>query len=647
MDLNDKYIGKLLDNRYEILEKIGAGGMAVVYKARCHRLNRLVAVKILKEELAGDEDFRRRFHTESQAVAMLSHPNIVAVYDVSKTPRVDYIVMELIEGITLKQYINRKGLLSWKEALHFSIQIAKAIAHAHSKGIIHRDIKPHNIMILKDGSIKVADFGIARLISNQNTLAQESLGSVHYISPEQAKGGHVDVRTDIYSLGVVMYEMLTSRLPFIGDSPVSVAIQHISSIPLMPRDINPDVPQGLEDITMHAMESRLRARYATAEELLRDLEEFRKNPAAVFRYAPPAAESRAIDETRPVPAELALAKSAEAMKQAAPARRERALPLRPRRGGLSREEYKRARGASFSTASLIAVAAVIVLAVGALLFIWGSVKDWFAPDDNYVSVASFVGMPYDEVRFEEEYVRMYEFSIAVDSTYSDEYDEGVIYAQTPKADTREMLTDERIEVTLYVSQGKRPMPRMPDLTGQDYRVAENAVKRIKTEYAELNLELEIVMQPVKSDSVTRDLVIETVPSADELMTKNMTVYITYSEGPEIKKVEVPNVEGLTLSAARLELESKKLTIGLPIEYKESEAAYDTVLYNTQKGELVPEHTEIFLQVSSGPPETPEPTKTPDPTETEPPGVTYEPPETPTEMPPATPTPPEETAGTGE
>jgi serine/threonine-protein kinase len=579
---------------------------------------------------------------------MLSHPNIVAVYDVSKTPRVDYIVMERIEGITLKQYINRKGLLSWKEVLHFSIQIAKAISHAHSKGIIHRDIKPHNIMILKDGSIKVADFGIARLVSTQSTLAQESLGSVHYISPEQAKGGHVDVRTDIYSLGVVMYEMLTSRLPFIGDSPVSVAIQHISSIPLMPRDINPDVPQGLEDITMHAMESRLRARYATAEELLRDLEEFRKNPAAVFKYAPPAAEGRAIDETRPVPSELALAKSAEGLKQTLPARRERPLPPQPKRASLPREEYRRARGASFRTASLIAVAAVIVLAIGALLFIWGNVKDWFAPDDNYAAVANFVGLPYDEVRFDEERVRVYEFSIAADSTYSDEYGEGVIYAQSPKADTRELLTDERIKVTLYVSQGKRPMPHMPDLKGQDYRVAENAVKRIKTEYAELNLELEIVMQPVKSDSVTRDLVIETVPAADELLTKNMTVYITYSEGPEIEKVEVPNVEGLTLSAARLELESKNLTIGMPIDYEESEAAYDTVLYNTRKGELVPEHTEIFLQVSSGPPSpppaSPSPPETTAPEESAPPAVTDGPPETPGETPPATPPPPEETAG---
>ena len=207
----DKYIGKLLDGRYEILEIIGVGGMAVVYKAMDHRLNRLVAVKILKDDYLGDADFRRRFHGESQAVAMLSHPNIVSVYDVSRSDGMEYIVMELIDGITLKQYMDNRAPLSWRETLHFSMQIAKALEHAHSRGIIHRDIKPHNVMILKDGSVKVADFGIARIVSAQNTLTKEALGSVHYISPEQAKGARVDNRSDIYSLGVVMYEMLTGR----------------------------------------------------------------------------------------------------------------------------------------------------------------------------------------------------------------------------------------------------------------------------------------------------------------------------------------------------------------------------------------------------------------------------------------------------
>ena len=209
----DKYIGRLLDNRYEILEVIGTGGMAVVYKARCHRLNRLVAIKILKDEHSRDEEFRRRFHHEGEAVAMLSHANTVQVYDVSSSDNADYIVMELIDGITLKQYMEKKGVLNWKETLHFAMQIAKGLEHAHSRGIVHRDIKPHNVMVLKNGSVKVTDFGIARVMSKTNTLTKEALGSVHYISPEQAKGGWVDNRSDLYSLGVVMYEMMTGRPP--------------------------------------------------------------------------------------------------------------------------------------------------------------------------------------------------------------------------------------------------------------------------------------------------------------------------------------------------------------------------------------------------------------------------------------------------
>ena len=279
----DKYIGRLLDNRYEILDVIGTGGMAVVYRARCHRLNRLVAIKILKEEYSQDEEFRRRFHAESQAVAMLNHPNIVSVYDVSTNGDADYIVMELVDGITLKQYIERRGgYLNWKESLHFAMQIAKALEHAHNQGIVHRDIKPHNVMILKNGSAKVTDFGIARIMSSQSTLTKEALGSVHYISPEQAKGGRVDNRSDLYSLGVVMYEMLTGRPPYDGESPVAVALKHINGGAPMPSTINPNIPGGLEQIIMHAMEVDPARRYSSATEMLYDMEEFRKNPNTPF-----------------------------------------------------------------------------------------------------------------------------------------------------------------------------------------------------------------------------------------------------------------------------------------------------------------------------------------------------------------------------
>ena len=306
----DQYIGRLLDNRYEILELIGTGGMAYVYKARCHRLNRLVAIKILKDEFAKDEEFRRRFQHEGEAVAMLSHPNIVQVYDVSSTDNANFIVMELIDGITLKQYMEKKGTLNWKETLHFGMQIGKALEHAHSRSIVHRDIKPHNVMVLKNGSVKVTDFGIARVMSKSNTLTKEALGSVHYISPEQAKGGWVDNRSDIYSLGVVMYEMMTGRPPYDGESPVAVAIQHINGGAPMPSVLNPNIPGGLEQIIMRAMALDTNDRYPSATELLKDMEEFRKDPGILFifpnhglggetKVLPSAAQIAAAENARP------------------------------------------------------------------------------------------------------------------------------------------------------------------------------------------------------------------------------------------------------------------------------------------------------------------------------------------------------------
>ena len=283
----DQYIGRLLDNRYEILDIIGIGGMAVVYKARCHRLNRLVAIKILKDEYARDEEFRRRLHAEGEAVAMLSHPNIVQVYDVSSTDNAHFIVMELIDGISLKQYMEKKGVLNWKETLHFAMQIAKGLEHAHSRGIVHRDIKPHNVMVLKNGSVKVMDFGIARIMSKSNTLTKEALGSVHYISPEQAKGGWVDNRSDLYSLSVVMYEMMAGRPPYDGESPVSVAIQHINGGAMMPSTLNPNIPGGLEQIIMKGMSLDAKDRYLSATEMLLIWMNSGKTPVSCFIITSP------------------------------------------------------------------------------------------------------------------------------------------------------------------------------------------------------------------------------------------------------------------------------------------------------------------------------------------------------------------------
>ncbi|NLF35244.1 MAG: Stk1 family PASTA domain-containing Ser/Thr kinase, partial [Clostridiales bacterium] len=414
----DQYIGKLLDNRYEILEVIGAGGMAVVYKAMCHRLNRPVAVKILRSDLASDAEFRRRFHDESQAVAMLSHPNIVAVYDVSRSTELEYIVMELIDGITLKQYMQKKGTpLNWREALHFITQIMKALSHAHGRGIIHRDIKPQNIMVLRDGSVKVADFGIARLASAaQSTLTQEALGSVHYISPEQARGSRVDTRSDLYSAGVVLYEMLTGRLPFEGESPVSVAIQHISSIPLAPKELNPDIPEALEAITIKAMASRLEQRYESADTMLHDLEEFRKNPSISFEYT---AEdlfngSDLVDEptqVRPVSSSLG------------------------RRGGQVGQRYRTEEeddytaGSRWSAPAAVGVIAIFLIGVG--YFLWVTFFSGLIQTVPEHRVPDLEGQMVSEVLTNQEITSVFSV-VQGESVYSDAYAAGQIVYQDPE-----------------------------------------------------------------------------------------------------------------------------------------------------------------------------------------------------------------------
>ena len=281
----DKYIGKRLDGRYEIHELIGQGGMAYVYRAYDRIENRWVAIKILREELSDNSDFLRRFRNESKAIAVLSHPNIVKVYDVSFGDRIQYIVMEYVDGITLKQYIEQQGEIKWREALYFTVQILQALQHAHERGIIHRDIKPQNIMLLEDGSIKVMDFGIARFTQAETqTMTDKAIGSVHYIAPEQARGGHINDKADIYSVGVMLYEMLTGQLPFVADNAVSVAIMQMQAEPTPPTRINPSIPKGLEEITMHAMEKNPAQRFPSAADMLEDIERFRRNPEMVFNY---------------------------------------------------------------------------------------------------------------------------------------------------------------------------------------------------------------------------------------------------------------------------------------------------------------------------------------------------------------------------
>ena len=560
----ENYIGRLLDNRYEILEVIGTGGMAVVYKALCHRLNRLVAIKILKDEYSRDLEFRRRFHAESQAVAMLSHPNIVSVYDVSRSGEVDYIVMELIEGISLKQYLERKGALNWRETLHFSMQIAKALDHAHSRGIIHRDIKPHNIMILKDGSIKVADFGIARIASAQNTLTREALGSVHYISPEQAKGARVDNRSDLYSLGVVMYEMLTGRTPYDGETPVAVAIQHINGGAALPGTFVDGIPRGLEQITMHAMTANADERYGSAAEMLHDMEEFRKNPAMLFHWG---AEAPARVSATPTEAERYAA--ARTARRTSPATAEERRAERARREAAIAEE-KRKRTmliviVSAAAVALIAVAIVVAVLVGGRGGAHANPETTNGiADVGNVIVPDFVGDRLDSI----DPASYPELIIDVDGAtfeYDDHVEKGVVIEQDPKSGT-EVKGGKVRTVKLVVSLGKEST-EMPNLVGQ---TDSSALSQLTA----MNLGLKTVTQEEASETVPAGYVVRTEPAAGTPLVKEqaVTVYVSLGSNkmPDLKWQTKENAGamlvamGLNLKAVYLEEEDDEVTEGYVI-----------------------------------------------------------------------------------
>ena len=531
----DQYIGRMLDDRYEILELIGSGGMANVYKARCHRLNRLVAIKILKSDLADNADFRRRFRDESRAVAQLSHANIVSVYDVSTSGETEYIVMELIDGITLKQYMERRGRMDWRESLHFISQIMRGLSHAHSRGIIHRDIKPQNIMVLRDGSVKVADFGIACLANASQTLTQEALGSVHYISPEQARGDRIDARSDIYSAGVVLYEMLTGRLPFEGDSAVSVAIQHLSSVPLAPRDIDPSIPEPLELICMKAMNSDPDKRYPTADAMLEDLEKFRKDPTVDMDYIRKELAEVQPDSEPTMP--LPTAQVTTAMKKRADQQR-RSEP---------EEEFR------FRDKKSIAIMAGIFAAALVLVFLlFKLILGDFGPAGNNKSyeVPNVRGMTVEEAQLTDGVKDIFE--IVVKGTQrSDTYEPGQIIQQSPEAG-RSRKSNFVIEVYVAAEEVKVDMP---DVTGKEYRQA-------RIELQELNLDLQFDFLSQNSDSYAKDMVISTIPAADEPLKQGQKVTLYVSTGP--KTVTVPTFIGQDIAMAIKNAQDMGLTVGQPL-----------------------------------------------------------------------------------
>lgn len=556
MDTNDKYIGKMLDDRYEILEVIGEGGMAIVYRALDHRLNRDVAVKIMRDEMAADEEFRRRFCMESHAVAMLSHPNIVAVYDVSHNDNVEYIVMELVDGITLKQYIERKGVVAWKEVVHFTKQISKALAHAHERGIIHRDIKPQNIMLLRDGTIKVGDFGIAALENEVYENNGEAIGSIHYIAPEQARGECPDARSDIYSLGVMMYEMLTGGLPFTGNTLGEIAVQHMNAKPVPPHEKNPEIPLELERITLKAMSAELSERYQSANELLSDLEAFIHTPVTI--------DGESADYENP--------------------------DVKPVRSSteLSRERYRLRRRRSDVVSFMSGTFGLLVLAVALFAFLWNFwLKDVFSPAER-IALPNFEGSNYESIINNTELSSMYKFNVIYIS--DDSVEPGIVISQSPAAGRSMMVTPSGIEVDLTVNAGVS-LTSVPDVLNTDYR---DAMRNLRAEG--FNVEIE----NAASDSYTKDYVIATSPVAGEQLSSGSTVYITVSAGPEIQYVSMPNLVGSTEDSAISRIESSNLSYGGSDRVVSDYEAGTVIDQSISSSESVAEHTKVYLTVSSGP-----------------------------------------------
>ena len=642
----DQYIGRYLDNRYEILEIIGTGGMAVVYKARCHRLNRLVAIKILKDEFSRDEEFRRRFHAEGEAVAMLSHPNIVQVYDVSSSENANFIVMELIDGISLKQYMEKKGTLNWKETLHFAMQIAKGLEHAHSRGIVHRDIKPHNVMVLKNGSVKVMDFGIARVMSKSNTLTKEALGSVHYISPEQAKGGYTDNRSDIYSLSVVMYEMMTGRPPYDGESPVAVAIQHINGGAAMPSTLNPNIPGGLEQIIMKGMALEVGDRYVSATEMLVDMEEFRKNPAILFDFQiprstgprmpmipnakPRTTAERVVQRTTGNPPARTGAVSSDTgntrrntgpISSTGNPNRTRDTEMRRAQQRRREEEERRARERREEERSRIATVAVVTCSVVAIVAIIVFLVALFNgallnQDDKYVEVPYLVGKFYSEdIQMENK-----DFHVILQpQEYSEDFQKGQIMHQKPAGGGR---VAKGTELRITVSMGTEPKVKiMQDLINVTKEEADSYLRG--QGFAPLFRNEPSYVVP--AGQVTR-----TDPSKDTELEEGQTIVVWISTGPDVVLQNMPSVMGLDQESARKVLTELGFK-NLRFTEVESRKPKGTVVYQSEeKNTELDVTTLILLEVSAGPEETMPPTTE----ETQPPETTQAPTQPSTEARPA-------------
>lgn len=568
----DKYIGKRLDGRYEIHELIGVGGMANVYRCTDTIDDREVAIKILKDEYLNNEEFIRRFKNESKAIAMLSHQNIVKVYDVSFGDMIQYIVMEYIDGITLKEYIDRQGIIEWKDALHLATQILKALQHAHECGIVHRDIKPQNIMLLQDGTIKVTDFGIARFSDKATrTMTEQAIGSVHYIAPEQARGDVTDGKTDIYSVGVMLYEMLTGKLPFDGDSAVTVALMQLQSTPKRPREVNPGIPIGLEQITMKAMQKQPSARYTSAAEMLSDIERFRLNPSIVFDYG------KSFVDNQPT-------KFVNSLKDTKNDRtrviQKSVSDERPSQDEPEDEVFVKEHKPSYYAIKGILIAAVAVCVIFFALAVFRGCNSVQAKD---VDVPNYVGKTLVEAK--EDNPNNFHFEIK--SKYDESKEMGEILDQEPAGGSMKVKSGSTVTLTVNGTDTEVSVPFVTNFSEQE------ALQSLKDK----NFMAEVVY--VENTKTPKGYTIDTFPKAGVKATIGSTVYIYVANGAKPEQVQLPSVTGLTLSEAKSELEELGLTVETQYD-DESKEAKDTVLGMSplQYGK-VDKGTVVTLTVSSG------------------------------------------------
>lgn len=590
----DNLIGKRLDGRYLIQSLVGVGGMANVYRGVDEKTGNAIAVKVLKEEFLDNEELVRRFKNESKAISILDHPNIVKVYDVSVTDKLQYIVMEYVDGITLKEYLKQRGgALTWKETVHFATQVLGALQHAHSKGIIHRDVKPQNIMLLADGSIKMMDFGIARFSRAQSqTVSDKAIGSVHYISPEQAKGDRTDARTDIYSVGVMLYEMLSGRLPFDGDGAVSIAIMQISDKAKPLAQVAPNVPEGLRQITEKAMEKDPAQRYQSAQEMLNAIEEFKRNPSARFEYEYRNTQDNPQKNINRVMSNTKTAAKGSNIRTGDARRTGTSNPGRSKSSKKARKDKK-----PFSVLPIffgMAVAFVIGAAILIYLIFTNSSNLLFSNRDD-VTIINFVGMTLDEYRASE-YNTLLKLQQAEE--YNSTYPAGTIIRQNPKAGR---TVKEGQKITLTVSLGTQyvTIPETKNMVASD---AEQTLK---------DMGLNVLQKPMQDNTVANGAVIYTSPAAGETVEGDSTVILYVSRAVISNTNYVPSVTGKTLDDAKNDL--KVLNFSVRVIEQASEEPAGTVLSQTPAaGTEARVSSIITLTVSTGVPETPAETPTPDP-----------------------------------